>query len=193
MTCTIGICLAEMQTKKKPPKSTGLKNVNSLCSHLQTMAQSIDFVKAFFPHYFRSQQSETDSEGEENVFEYDQENIYDVGLRPEQINFDVETGLWSFKGLSTHEPKNMMSDEICKYTRMRNKGAMSDGCTMQLKPKAKDDDANLKMCDCRAGYSEEVEPTHLETATLYTRVGAIPCKYYKLMCKDGKCEISFHQ
>ena len=69
---------------------------------------------------------------------------------------------------------------------------MSDGCTMQLKPKAKDD-GNLKMCECGGGYSDEVEPTHLGTATLYTRVGAMPCKYYKLMCKDGNCELNFHQ
>ena len=47
------------------------------------------------------------------------------------------------------------------------------GCTMQLKPKAKDDDGNLKMCESGAGYSDEVEPTHLGTATLYTRVGAM--------------------
>ena len=76
---------------------------------------------------------------------------------------------------------------------MKNCGAMSDGCTMQLKPKPRDDEGNLKMCDCGAGYSDEVEPTHLGTATLYTRVGAIPCKCYKLMCKDGKCEINFHK
>ena len=76
---------------------------------------------------------------------------------------------------------------------MRNCCAMSDGCTMQLKPKQRDDEGNFKMCDCGAGYSDEVEPIHLGTATLYTRVGGIPCKYYKLMCKNGKCEINFHQ
>ena len=188
MKCTNGMCLAVTQTKKKLPKSTGLKHVESLCSHLQTMVQNIDFVKAFFPHYF----TQTHSETEEHGLEFEEENTDDVGLTPEKKNFDVETGLWSFKGLSTHKPKDMMSDELCKYTRMRNHGAMSDGCTMQLKPKAKDDDGNLKMCECGAGYSDEVEPTHLGTATLYTRVGAMPCKYYKLMCKDGNCELNFH-
>ena len=64
---------------------------------------------------------------------------------------------------------------------MRNWGAMSDGCTLQLKPKATDDDGNLKMCECGAGYTDEVEPIHLGTANLYTRVGAIPCKYYQIM------------
>ena len=24
-------------------------------------------------------------------------------------------------------------------------------------------------------------------------LGGIPCEYYKLMCKNGKCEINFHQ
>ena len=124
-----------------------------------------------FPTLLSPRPNGTDSETEDNVFEFDQEKTDDVGLRPEQTNFDVETGLWSFKGLSTHKPKDMMSDELHKYTRMRNHGAMSDGCTMQLKPKAKGDDGNLKMCDCGAGYSDEVEPTHLGTATLYTRVG----------------------
>ena len=33
---------------------------------------------------------------------------------------------------------------------MRNCGAMSDDFTMQLKPKARDEAGNLKMCDCGA-------------------------------------------
>ena len=187
MKCTNGMCLAVTQTNKKLPKSTGLKHLKSLCSHLQTMAQNIDFVKAFSPHYFTQGHSETEEDG----FEFDQENTDDVGLTPGKTKFDVQTGLWSFKGLSTHKPKDMMSDELHKYTRMRNWGAMSDGCTLQLKPKATDD-GNLKMCECGAGYTDEVDPTHLGTANLYTRVGAIPCKYYKIMCKDGKCEMNFH-
>ena len=193
MKCTNGMCLAVTQTNKKLPKSTGIKDRESLCSHLQTMAENIDFVKSFFPHYFTQRESETARETEENGFEIEQENTDDVGLQPDKTNFNVQTGLWSFKGLSTHKPKDMMSDDLCKYTRMRNCGAMSDGCTMQLKQKPRDDEGNLKMCDCGAGYSDEVEPIHLGTATLYTRVGAIPCKYYKLMCKNGKCEINFHQ
>ena len=75
---------------------------------------------------------------------------------------------------------------------MRKWGAMSDGCTMQLKPIAKDEDGDFKMCECGAGYTDEIQPIHLGTATLYTRVGAIPCKYYKLHCKDGNCKLSFH-
>ena len=118
MKCTNGMCLAVTQTKKKLPKSTSVKNIQSLCSHLQTMAQNIDYVKSFFPHYFT--QGQTDTEIEENAFQSDQENTDDVGLRPEQTNFDVQTGLWNFKALSSHKPKDMMSDELRKYTRMRN-------------------------------------------------------------------------
>ena len=188
MKCTNGMCLAVTQTKKKLPKSTGLKQLDLLCSHLKTMAQNIDYVKGFFPHYFAQVQSET----EENAVEMEQENFDDVGLRPEEANFDVQTGLWIFKALSSHKPKDMMSDELRKYTRMRNCGAMSDDFTMQLKPKARDEAGNLKMCDCGAGYTDEIEPIHLGTATLYTRVGAIPCKYYKLPCKDGNCKLTFH-
>ena len=107
MKCTNGICLAVSQTNKKLSKSTGLKYVESLCSHLQTMAQNIDFVKAFFPHYF----TQTHSETEEHGLEFEEENTDDVGLTPEKTNFDVETGLLSFKELSTHKPKDMTSDE----------------------------------------------------------------------------------
>ena len=64
-------------------------------------------------------------------FEIEQENTDDVGLQPDKTNFNVQTGLWSFKGLSTHKPKDMMSDDLHKYTRMRNHCAMSAGCTMQ--------------------------------------------------------------
>ena len=60
------------------------------------MAQNIDYVKGFFPHYFVQVQSET----EENAVEMEQENFDDVGLRPEEANFDVQTGLWIFKALS---------------------------------------------------------------------------------------------
>ena len=74
------MCLAVTQTNKKLPKSTGLKHLESLCSHLQTMAQNIDFVKAFFPHYFTQGHSETEEDG----FEFDQENTDDVGLTPEK-------------------------------------------------------------------------------------------------------------
>ena len=69
MKYTNGMCLAVTQTKKKLPKSTGVKNIQSLCSHLQTMAQNIDYVKSFSPHYFT--QGETDTETEENTFQLD--------------------------------------------------------------------------------------------------------------------------
>ena len=108
MKCTNGMCLAVTQTKKKVPKSTSVKNIQSLCSHLQTMAQNIDYVKSFFPHYFT--QGQTNTEIEENAVQSDQENTDDVALRPEQTNFDVQTGLWNFKALSSHKPKDMMSD-----------------------------------------------------------------------------------
>ena len=110
MKCTNGMCLAVTQTKKKLPKSTNLKQLDLLCSHLKTMAQNIDYVKGFFPHCFAQVQSET----EENAVEMEQENFDDVGLRPEEANFDVQTGLWIFKALSSHKPKDMMSDELRK-------------------------------------------------------------------------------
>ena len=81
MKCTNGMCLAVTQTKKKLPKSTCVKNLESLCSHLQTMAQNIDYVKSFFPHYFT--QGQTDTETEENTFQLEQENTDDLGLRPD--------------------------------------------------------------------------------------------------------------
>ena len=55
MKCTDGMCLVVTQTKKKLPKSTGIKDRESLCSHLQTMAENIDFVKSFSPHYLHKE------------------------------------------------------------------------------------------------------------------------------------------
>ena len=47
MKCTNGMCLAVTQTKKKLPKSTGIKEVDLLCSHLRTMAENMDYAKSF--------------------------------------------------------------------------------------------------------------------------------------------------
>ena len=47
-TCTNGMCHAQMQNRKKVPKSATLQNTGNLCGHLQTIGEHLDYVFFYF-------------------------------------------------------------------------------------------------------------------------------------------------
>ena len=55
-TCTNGMCHAQMQNRKKVPKSATLQNTANLCGHLQTIGEHLNYMKSFFPEHFNSEE-----------------------------------------------------------------------------------------------------------------------------------------
>ena len=45
--CMNGICSAQMQNRKKIPKTASLQNVTNLCEHMKTIAEHLDYIKSF--------------------------------------------------------------------------------------------------------------------------------------------------
>ena len=52
-TCLHGICASLYKTHNKVPKIISINNKSKCCSHLNTMYDNIEYVKSFFPHYFK--------------------------------------------------------------------------------------------------------------------------------------------
>ena len=179
--CSDGLCQVQMVSKKRIPKNPDMMKIDNLCNHLCVFKENIDYVKTLFPDYFSFEVNE-----EKNLDEV-QLNTEDVGLKSDVANFDKENGLWDFKAVSKHIPKKMMDPHLVNYTMMRNQASIRPDGTVHLKP-GKD-----RSCECGEGFSEECQYVLATTATLYTRIGAIPCHAYNLKCKSGKCQINFDE
>ena len=100
-------------------------------------------------------------------------------------NFNIETGMWDYPSLSQHKPMDMHDIQQVHSTKMRNSASIQENKVFTLKP-----DGSLKKCQCGEGYCED-ELTGV--ATLYTRIGAIQCNYYNIVCSNGICKIEFHE
>ena len=51
-TCLDGVCASLFKRHKKIPKRISISNRSKCCSHLNMLCDNIEYVKAFFPHYF---------------------------------------------------------------------------------------------------------------------------------------------
>ena len=100
-------------------------------------------------------------------------------------NFNIETGMWDYPSLSQHKPMGMHDIQLVQSTKMRNAASIQENEVFTLKP-----DGSLKKCQCGEGYCED---ELAGVATLYTRLGAIQCNYYNIVCSNGICKIKFHE
>ena len=109
----------------------------------------------------------------------------DVNITSKSGNFHIKTRLWDYPSLSQHKPMDMHDIQLVQSTKMRNAASIQENEVFTLKP-----DGSLKKCQCREGYCED---KLAGVATLYTRIGAIQCNYYNIVCSNGICKIKFHE
>ena len=119
-------------------------------------------------------------------------NVDDANIAAPSGNFDKETRLWDFEGVTKHKPLEMFHHELVIATEKRNDLVSSKtinrltGKYMKMELKA---DVSQK-CECGAGYEENGYKKQ-GNATLYTRMGPVKCAYYNLECKAGQCTVHF--
>ena len=106
--CLNGLCAAQLTNKKKFAKSISLQGLHpgnkkkknkedrdKLCEHIHVVYNNLQSFKQFFPHYFNEN---------ENCIQLqpgiDAVNVDDANIAPPRGNFDQETGLWNFEGVT---------------------------------------------------------------------------------------------
>ena len=185
--CTNGLCQVQMNSKKKIPKHGELSDkTDNLCTHLQSLKSNLVHVKELFPEYFSTEYDIDEAAGPmpEDV------NTDDINITSKSGNFNIETGLWDYPSFSDHKPMEMNDIQLVKSTKMRNAATVNDDQMFSLKPSCHASDGNLKRCPCGEVYAEE---QLAGVATLYTRIGAIQCTYYNIICNSGSCKLEFHE
>ena len=80
--------------------------------------------------------------------------------------------------------------QLVQSTKMRNATSINEDEVFTLKPCPQSFDGSLKRCECGEVYTEE---ELAGVATLYTRLAAIQCNYYNIICKNGSCRLEFHE
>ena len=119
-------------------------------------------------------------------------NVDDANIAAPSGNFEKETGLRDFEGVTKHKPLEMFHPELVIATEKRNDLVSSKtinrltGKYMKLELKA---DVS-QQCECGAGYEGNGYKKQ-GNATLYTRMGPVECAYYNLECKAGRCTVHF--
>ena len=92
-------------------------------------------------------------------------------------NFDVETGLWNFKALTTHKPKHMMDPRLILATQHCNTFIGQHSLDQEtglygvhyLKPSGMDAEGKSEICACGDEYKTEEENYVLQgSGILYT-------------------------
>ena len=193
-TCTNGMCHAQMQNRKKVPKSATLQNTANLCGHLQTMGEHLDCVKSFFPEHFNSEEGNVLVRSE--VQEEQNNDDIGIGKTKQEGTFNLETGLWNYPSLSDHKPTEMMDQNLVNHTQIRNQCAScglpdtESGLNLYiLKPSSDTTTAN---CECGSQYTYEEDSYELvNTAVLYTCLAALKCMCYNLKCQNKNCTIPY--
>ena len=194
--CMDGFCSAQMQNKKKIPKVQTLQNTSQLCCHIQTLGIHLDYVKSFFPGYFKLE-----------------DNPIEVGLPEEELNledagiadnisghFNTDTGLWEYPSSSKHIPKEMMDPNLVHHTQKRNElcheenlDPISGMYMYTLKSLPVTQNGRKKQCSCGAHYSAQCLEQLDLVCTLYTRNAAMTMNCYNILCDSGKCKIPYEE
>ena len=193
--CTYGMCCANVKNKKKIPKRLPVDQVPFLCEHIKTLTKHIEYVKSLFPEFFNSVDDPSNEENEVITAEREDVNLLDANQIPQlQGNFNIETGLWQYKALSKHKPKEMLELSLIKSTERRNAYVRYENLdedtglygTYKLIPQPRN-----RTCNCGSQYNPDGDGNFQFTGTLYTRMGPIQIEVYDLVCESGNCTIPF--
>ena len=195
--CTNGMCCANMKNKKKIPKKLPVQQVPYLCEHINILSKHIEYVKSLFPHFFNNLDDSPTEENELILEEREELNLLDAHQIPQlDGNFNKETGLWQYKALSKHKPKEMLEISLIKSTERRNAYVRFENLdedtglygTYKLIPESPEGS-----CNCGSQFPSNGEGKFLFTGTLYTRMGPISIDVYDVVCQEGNCMIPFSE
>ena len=101
-------------------ESAVLGQTLKMSCHLHTCSQNIAAISQYFQEYFNTEDSD---EEEENGKILDEPNIEDDETVDNylQSTFDKTTGLWQYKRLCKHRPKDLLDEKLTKGKRLRMK------------------------------------------------------------------------
>ena len=110
--CLNGLCAAQL-TNKKFAKSISLQELQP-GNKIKKNKEAHDVVynnllsfKEFFPYYFNENENCIQLQPGIDVM-----NVNDANIAPPRGNFDKETGLWDFEGVTKHKPPGMFHPEL---------------------------------------------------------------------------------
>ena len=187
--CHNSMCSAANINKKCMPKSAVLWQTLKMCCHLKTCSQNVTTMTQHFPEYCKEGGEEVE---DENGNVLDEPNIEDDETVDNylQSTFDKTTGLWQYKSLSKHKPKDMMDEKLKKAKRLLVKlviDSPSPDPTINFKPNWKNAYGSPRHCKCGGTYTKE--SLYQEgVATCYTRARGVNLKYYSMKCSSNTCK-----
>ena len=150
--CHAGMCAASRVNKKRIPCTAVLSQIDKMCPHLVTCHENINMITQHFPEFFTGECSneETDEEMPNNIGLVNNED--DANLDEElSCNFDKETGLWTYKSLSKHKPKNIDDEGLISNNRQCMKLMLEGNDAnpiLEMKPNVENKDGSFRNCDC---------------------------------------------
>ena len=143
-----------MCNRKSIPKNA-TKDRKPVYSHIITMCKEMQYIESIFPEYF-PEGAQSDGDVQEYNFQFAVNHEMEVNNEDGNIvqNIpglsNINTGLWEYKSLSKHTPKDMMHPQNVNSTMQRNDFVKSQNLdpntglysTYHLKP---------SICDVRPG------------------------------------------
>ena len=171
--CHAGMCAASRVNKKRIPRTAVLSQIDKMCPHLVTCHENINMITQHFPEFFTGECSneETDEEMPNNIGLVNNED--NANLDEElSCNFDKETGLWTYKSLSKHKPKNMDDEGLISNNRQCMKLMLEGNDAnpiLEMKPNVENKDGSFRNCDCGQPYTQSGLISE-GTAKLFTRM-----------------------
>ena len=114
-----------MCNRKSIPKNATNEDRKPVCSHITTMCKEMQYIESIFPKYFK-ESAQSDGDVQEYSFQFAVNPEMEVNNEDENIvqnisgHFNINTGLWEYKSLSKHTPKDMMHPQNVNSTMQRN-------------------------------------------------------------------------
>ena len=114
-------------------------------------------------------------------------------------HFNSNTGLWEYKSLYKHTPKDMMHLKNVNSTMQRNDFVKSQNLypntgLYHLKPSILGANGTPMQCYCGSQYFHALgNAVDKFSSTLYTHTGAVHMKCYNMCCHRGICEKEFSE
>ena len=119
------MCGVAMRNRKSIPKNATKEDRKPVCSHIKTMCKEMQYIESIFPEYFQ-ESAQSDGDVQEYNFQFAVNPEMEVNNEDGNIvqnipgHFNINTGLWEYKSLSKHTPKDMMHPQNVNSTMQRN-------------------------------------------------------------------------
>ena len=201
--CCYGMCGVAMRNRKSIPRNATKDERKPIRSHIKTMCKEMQYIESIFPEYFQ-ESAQSDGDVQEYNFQFTVNLEMEVNNEDGNIkqnipgHFNINTGLWEYKSLSKHTPKDLMYPQNVNSTMQRNDFVKSQNLdpntglysTYPLKPSILGANGVPMQCNYGSQYSHAPgNAVEKFSSTLYTCTGAVHMKCYNMHWDRGTCEI----